>query len=325
MPIGNQRRFDARKDRVGVLYGGQSPERAGSVASAEAAFKSLDSQGVQALLLDIGDIDWGGLSSRIDVALLASHGLGGEDGKVQGLLDTLGVPYSGSGVLACAVGMHKPTTKKILANDRIDMPRWIEVRPEWSAASTCSTIRYSLPGPWFVKPASGGGSLEAGIANDEAQLLALLEKCRTGAYEEFFVEELVPGHPCSVGLLEIDGTLTTLPVHEVETDREFYDYQAKHDLSLRREACPSTLPGRLVKQMEAAARRAHVLVGAHGLSRVDFMAAPSGRTALLEINTVPGLSPRGNLATMANAAGISYDELMRHVVATAFTKPPYVP
>ncbi|MFI0718131.1 D-alanine--D-alanine ligase [Streptomyces sp. NPDC021224] len=275
--------------------------------------------------MDVGDIRWGELASRIDVALLATHGLGGEDGKVQGLLDTVGIPYSGAGVLACAVGMHKPTFKKIVANDRIDTPRWIEVRRDWSVATASTTIRYTLPGPWFVKPVSGGGSLEASVAEDDTQLLGALEKCSTGEYEEFFVEELVSGHPCSVGLLEIDGTLITLPVHQVQTDRQFYDYEAKHDPGLRRETCPSALPGTMVRQMEVAARRAHHLVGAHGLSRVDFMAAPSGRTAMLEINTVPGLSPHGNLATMAKAAGISYDDLIRHVVATAFTKPSYVP
>ncbi|NUS14046.1 MAG: D-alanine--D-alanine ligase [Streptomyces sp.] len=317
---------DLTEIRIGVLFGGSSPERPGSVASAEAAFKSLSAQGARAELLDIDGIAWDGLRGRIDVALLASHGLGGEDGKVQGALDTLGIPYTGWGVMASALGMHKPTFKKMLRAEHIDTPRWVEVSPSWSVATTVSTIHYTLGGPCFLKPASGGGSLEAGIARDDGQLYAFLDKRHERRYEAFIAEELItPATPCTVGVLEVAGELTTLPVHDVETDREFYDYEAKHDLSLRREHCPSVLPEQQTAHMQQVAKRVHQLVGAHGLSRVDFMAAPSGRAAVLEINTVPGLSPHGNLATMARAAGISYDELMRHVVATAFPKPVYVP
>jgi D-alanine-D-alanine ligase len=317
---------DLTQLRIGVLYGGNSPERPGSIASGEAAFKSLSAQGARTELLDIDGIAWDALPGRIDVALLASHGLGGEDGKVQGVLDTLGIPYTGSGVMASALGMHKPTFKKMLAAEHIDTPRWVEVAPSWPVATAVPTIRYTLDGPCFLKPASGGGSLEAGIARDDAELRAFLERRQEGVYEAFIAEELItPGRPCTVGVLEVAGELTTLPVHDVETDREFYDYEAKHDLSLRREHCPSVLPAQQTAHMQQVAMRVHRLVGAHGLSRVDFMAAPSGRAAVLEINTVPGLSPHGNLATMARAAGISYDELMRHVLATAFSKPAYVP
>ncbi|MFJ8646339.1 hypothetical protein ACIRNI_09455 [Streptomyces sp. NPDC093546] len=139
------------------------------------------------------------------------------------------------------------------------------------------------------------------------------------------VEEFVPGIPATVGVLEVNGELTTLPVHTVETDREFYDYEAKHDLSLRRETCPADLPDLVVTRMSQVALRVHRLVGAHGVSRVDFLIAPSGRTPVLEINTVPGLSELGNLATMAKAADMPYEELIVHVLDTAFTKPAYVP
>jgi D-alanine-D-alanine ligase len=311
--------------RVGVLCGGTSPERPGSLASGEAAFKSLSTQGLDTQLLDLSDVQWDTLPGRIDVALLASHGLGGEDGKLQGTLDTLGIPYTGSGVMASALGLHKPTFKRMVHGERIDTPKWLDVPTGWSTPTAVSTIEYSLGFPVFLKPASGGGSLEAGIARDGTQLYELLERQREHPYVQFVAEEYITGSPCTVGVLEIDGELTTLPVHHVETDREFYDYEAKHDLSLRREYCPSTLPPTQTDYMRQTALRVHRLLGAHGVSRVDFMAAPSSRAAVLEINTVPGLSPHGNLATMAKAAGISYDQLMRSVVATAFTKPAYLP
>ncbi|MGA5134433.1 hypothetical protein ACPCTO_32030 [Streptomyces olivoreticuli] len=105
--------------RISVLYGGESPERPGSIASGEAALKSLTAQGANAELIDLTGIDLGGLHGRIDVALIASHGPGGEDGKLQGALDTLGIPYTGSGVLASAIGMDKVTTKHLLRAEEI--------------------------------------------------------------------------------------------------------------------------------------------------------------------------------------------------------------
>ncbi|MCQ8772102.1 D-alanine--D-alanine ligase family protein [Streptomyces telluris] len=311
--------------RIGVLFGGTSPERAGSIASGEAAFKSLVTQGLHAELIDLSGMNWETLPERINVALLASHGLGGEDGKIQGALDLLGIPYTGSGPLASAVGMHKPATKTMLRAELIDTPRDVRIRRSWSAATAVSTVKLSLGFPVFVKPESGGGSLEAGIAYDENELESVLEQVREHPYEQYMVEEYIPGTPCSVGILEINGDLRALPVHDVETDRPFYDYAAKHDLSLRREHCPSILPVTQTKNMQQLALRVHRAVGAHGVSRVDFLCAPSGRMPVLEINTVPGLSPNGNLATMARAGGIEYDELVRHLIATAFTKPGYVP
>ncbi|MEU1353915.1 D-alanine--D-alanine ligase [Streptomyces cinnamoneus] len=311
--------------RVGVLFGGASPERPGSVASAEAAAKAMNSIGAVPELIDLADAPWAELRERIDVALLASHGLGGEDGKVQGTLDTLRVRYTGSGVMASALGMHKPTFKRILCSEMIDTPKWVALNPELSTASTVSTVKYSLGFPVFFKPVSGGGSLEAGIAWDETGFWQLLERSKEHPYAAYMVEEYVPGRPCTVGVLEVEGELTVLPVHDVETDRPFYDYEAKHDLSLRREHCPSILPEQTTKLMQQLALRVHRRIGAHGLSRVDFMATESGRTTMLEINTVPGLSEAGNLATMARAGGMEYPVLLEHVLKTAFTKPPYVP
>lgn len=311
--------------RIGVLYGGDSPERPGSVTSAEAAFKALSADGLAAELIDLRDIDLGTLRERIDVALLASHGLGGEDGKIQGALDTLGIPYSGSGVKASAVGMHKPTFKTLMSLDHIDTPKWVIPHPSWSTATTVSTVGYSVGFPVFVKPESGGGSLEAGIAHNQAELADMLETASRDVYDRIMIEEYIPGTPITVGVLEVDGDLMTLPVHAVETDRPFYDYTAKHDLSQRREICPADLPSVQTTRLTQLALRAHRSIGAHGVCRVDFLLAPSGRMPMLEVNTVPGLSEHGNLATMAAAADIQYDELIRHVLNTAFTKPRYVP
>ncbi|MYV52511.1 D-alanine--D-alanine ligase [Streptomyces sp. SID3212] len=311
--------------RVGVLYGGDSPERAGSIVSGEAASKALSVQGVRAELIDLTGLDLAALSGRIDVALLAAHGLGGEDGKVQGALDLLGIPYTGSGVLASATGMHKVRFKELMQSNLVDTPSWVDISPSWSIDTAISTASMSLGYPLFLKPVSGGGSLAAGIARDSTELRDLLSQARERPYDGYLIEEYVPGTPCSVGVLETEGELHTLPVHSVETDRPFYDYEAKHDLALRREQCPALIPDLMSTRLRQLALRAHRRIGAHGVSRVDFLLSPDGRTPMLEINTVPGLSPSGNLATMAAAAGIPYEELILRVLDTAFTKPAYVP
>ncbi|MFD8998158.1 D-alanine--D-alanine ligase family protein [Streptomyces abikoensis] len=127
------------------------------------------------------------------------------------------------------------------------------------------------------------------------------------------------------GLVEIDGRPRTLPMWEVATSREFYDNQAKRDALLRTEHCPSVLPEGLIAGMGQLARHVFRLIGAHGVLRVDFLATPGGWVTLLEANTLPGLPPRGNLATMARADGIGYPALIRQLVLSAFTKPAYLP
>lgn len=307
--------------RIGVLCGGTSPERPGSLASGEAAAKALSETGFNTELIDLADTGPAALRDRIDVALLGLHGLVGEDGKVQGALETAGIPYTGSGVMASAIGMHKPMFKTLATHEHIDTPRWVMVPTDGTIESVLSTVRYTLGYPVFIKPASGGGSLAAGIAHDDQQLRALIEQARAEPYAEYMIEEYVPGIPCTAALLEADGQLRVLPVLDVVTDRPFYDYEAKHDPSLRTEHCPSMLPQPTTEAMGYIARRVFRMIGAHGVLRVDFLAAASGRTTLLEVNTLPGLSQRGNLATMARAGGIPYAVLVQHLLRTAFTKP----
>ncbi|MGW0734453.1 D-alanine--D-alanine ligase family protein [Streptomyces sp. NPDC002851] len=317
--------IDLEAARVGVLCGGDSPERPGSIASGEAAAKALTQTGLRTELIDLAETSVRELADRIDVALLGLHGLGGEDGKIQGTLDTFGVPYTGSGVMASAIGMFKPTFKRLMSAHRIDTPDWLDLDPGLSTAHMVSMVKLTL-GRWpvFFKPCSGGGSLVSGVARDEGELASIIDAAREHAYAQFMAEEYVQGMPCTVGVLEIEGRLTALPILGVETTRPFYDYEAKHDPALRSEYCPAPLPDWQTRQVQQRALDVHRLVGGHGVSRVDFM-VHGDRAAVLEINTLPGLSTRGNLATMAKAAGISYPQLMRHVLKTAFTKPSYVP
>jgi D-alanine-D-alanine ligase len=313
--------IELSKDQtVGVLCGGDSPERAGSLVSGKTAADALAALGFNVVVIDTAEPQATESIGKIDVALIALHGPGGEDGKIQGFLETYDIPYTGSGVLASAVGMHKPTFKRLISVLGVETPQWLMVDRSLTAAEMTEVVDTCLGWPVFMKPSAGGGSLGAGIARSASELSRMLRETDLYDYSEYMLEEFVTGRPCSVGVIELNGQLTALPVHDVETDQEFYDYAAKHDPSLRTEHCPSILPKEVTDKLQEEAVRVHRIVGAHGFSRVDFMVDEHGRSMVLEINTVPGLSDKGNLATMARAANLSYPELVIAVLKTAFNR-----
>ncbi|WP_018640617.1 D-alanine--D-alanine ligase family protein [Parafrankia elaeagni] len=306
---------------VGVLCGGKSPERAGSLVSGQAAAGALRRQGIRADLIDLVEMPD---DLRIDVALMALHGPPGEDGKVQGALEMAGVPYTGSGVLASAVGMFKPAFKHILSGVGIDTPRFMQLSPQGDPMAIAEEAADRFRLPVVLKPASGGGSLGTTVAHTVEELVTVLQ-AGSVEYQTFIVEEFTPGIDVTAGILESDSVARCFPLLEMETDRDFFDYVAKHDPDQRRYFCPARVSTEQAAEVRDIALRVHKAVGAWGVSRVDFRITPGGRISVLEINTGPGLSPSGNLATMANAAGLNYDDLIIALMGTAFNKPSYVP
>ncbi|MFE2490261.1 D-alanine--D-alanine ligase [Streptomyces mirabilis] len=313
----------SKSHTIGVLYGGNSPERAGSLVSGKTAADALASQGFNVLLIDLAEPQAIESVRKIDAALIALHGPGGEDGKIQGLLETFGIPYTGSGVLSSAVGMHKPTFKQLVSGCGLKTPNWVMIDPSLTSDEMTAVVDSRLGWPVFIKPSAGGGSLGAGVVQSASEFSHKFQDLDRDDYLEYMVEEYIPGRPCSVGVIEMNGCLKALPVHEVETSREFYDYEAKHDPSQRTEHCPSILPKKVTEKLQEEAVHVHRIIGAHGVSRVDFMVDDDGRSMVLEINTVPGLSDKGNLATMARAAGVSYPDLVTAILKTAFDRPGY--
>jgi len=318
-------RDDLRSRRIGIFLGGDSPEREGSLISGRAAASAAADMGHAVELIDPSKDSLTDVRERIDIALLALHGPGGEDGKIQGLLEGFGIPYTGSGVLASALAMHKPTFKQFIAGAGLDTPAYTPVRPGHPAPDEAHRIIGEMGAPVILKPASGGGSLATRIVYTEDELTERLGQNSAESYREFFTEEFVPGKPVTVGLLDVDGELMALPPLEAETDREFYDYVAKHDPDHRRYYCPARLTADSIAGVQQLGARVHHIIGAHGFSRVDFIASDDGRISVLEANTLPGLSPMGNLATMAKTAGISYPELITSILGTALNKPRYLP
>ena len=244
----------------------------------------------------------------IDVVLIALHGTWGEDGRIQGLLDTIGVPYTGSGVLASALAMDKEVAKQVLAASGLDVPRGVVVRGTHPAALESAR---SVGLPAFVKPVGSGSSVGASIVTTEADLAPAIESALE--YDErVLVEEQIRGRELTVPVIGNDD-LTALPVIEILTKRAFFDYSAKYDAGESEEVCPAEIPPDVAKRAQELAVRAHRALHCRGMSRTDFMWSGE-RMVALEVNTIPGMTANSLLPKAARAAGIKFGDLLERFV-----------
>ncbi|MFJ1938365.1 D-alanine--D-alanine ligase [Kitasatospora sp. NPDC088160] len=304
--------------RIALVTGGRSGERDRSLISGEAVRESLVRQGLPHFVLDPTDKDFADRVREADVAFLAIAGQWAEDGKLQGLLDSLGVPYTGSGVLASAMAMHKPTAKTLVLAGGVTVLPHLPLRGHDGPEEAARACVEELGLPVILKPTSEGGSIGMRVFRDLNSLTTTLTHDTRGG--EWFVEPFKDGTAVTCGVLEKDGAIMTLPPLEtVPTTAEFYDYKAKRSPAGHRYRCPAQLPDAVLATISRTAVRAHQVLHCSGYSRSDFLVTPDGDVHWLEINTLPGLSTHGNLATMAAAAGISYDTLIQIMLATART------
>jgi D-alanine-D-alanine ligase len=312
-------RLDGRP--VGIFAGGRSPEWRGSLVSADQLAAALAEQGIEADVVPLSGDDLPERLSRFSAAYITAYGWYGEDGKLQGLLEMLGVPYTGTGVMGSAIAMYKPLFKQLLRSAGLPVAPGTAIRdPDADAAAVFERLGERL----FVKPSSGGASIASGIAETPGQLSELL---RGGLAEhpEMLVEPYLEGRHVTVAVTKgPNGELTTLPPLEPRTDRSFYDRAAKLDPELREYHCPAPLNGWQRSTIIALAHRVYTLLRCEGFARVDFILGDDA-LHILEANTVPGMSRQGNLAAMGEAAGVSYGELVRWQLASAFERDGYLP
>jgi D-alanine-D-alanine ligase len=244
----------------------------------------------------------------IDVVLIALHGTWGEDGRIQGLLDTIGVPYTGSGVLASALAMDKEVAKQVLAAAGLDVPRGVVVRGTGRADLDAAR---SVGLPAFVKPVGSGSSVGASIVTTDAELTPAIEAALP--YDErVLVEEQIRGRELTVPVIGNDD-LTALPVIEIITKRPFFDYSAKYDAGESEEVCPAEIPPDVAKRAQDLAVRAHRALHCRGMSRLDLMWS-GDRIVALEVNTIPGMTANSLLPKAARAAGIEFGDLLARFV-----------
>ncbi|ANW18798.1 D-alanine--D-alanine ligase family protein [Streptomyces clavuligerus] len=309
--------------RVAILAGGPSPEGQGSFLSADAAGQALRELGHETEVVDISVPDFWKRLPDFEAAFIAGHGWYAEDGKLQGLLEVMGLPYTGSGVLASSVGMHKPTFKSLMVAHGIETLPWEPVS-RGATAAQISRVTAGIGLPLFAKPASNGESFEAGIVRSDKDLRELLAEEGEYSSDEFIAEPFLTGNTFTVGVLDIDGKIEALPVLEAVSLREFYDSEAKQDPSLHEYRCPAPIPDSLRDRMQELAVRVFTVCGCRGVARVDFMLSED-RPVVLEVNTVPGLTLQGNLAAMAKASGLGYRRVVEIMLQSAFDRPAYCP
>ncbi len=307
--------------RIGVLMGGQSSERDVSLRTGAAVHRALCRRGYDAVTIDVGPTLSRDLQEqKIAVAFLALHGAGGEDGSMQGFLETVGIPYTGSGIQASAVGMHKVTTKTVLAAYGIPVPAGIVIKRGEKVTSAQALKKGKLRWPVVVKPASEGSTIGVTIVKKSSQwsdALALAHKYDRDA----MVEAYIPGHEVTVSLLGREGEAPLmLPAVEIVAPGGFYDFSAKYEKGKTQYLCPAPLPAVITKQIGAFALRTYEVLGCAGAARVDFRITHRGRPYVLEINTVPGMTETSLLPMAAAQAGIGYEELTERILESAVAR-----
>jgi D-alanine-D-alanine ligase len=300
--------------RVAVLLGGDSSERQISLLTGRAVLEALRRRGIDAESFDPRERSLPELlEQRFDRVWIALHGPGGEDGTVQGALEYLGVPYTGSGVMGSAIGMDKLRTKRLAQAIGVATAEAVELRgPE---DFELALERLALP--LIVKPARQGSSV--GMSKVErSQDLPAAYALAAELGDEVFAESWITGGEYTVGLLQ--GA--ALPSIRIETPRSFYDYEAKYFRDDTRYLCPSGLSPSAERHLAALSLAAFQAAGAEGWGRADFMMDAAGRPLLLEINTVPGMTGHSLVPMAARAAGIDFDELAWRVLETSLVRRP---
>lgn len=306
--------------RVAVLMGGISREREVSLASGDGVASALERKGWDVARVVVDDEECGALArARAQVAFIALHGRFGEDGGVQRRCEALGLPYTGSGPEASFRALEKTVAKRWFAAVGVPTPPWRRIEPPLCAERAAALVREGPGFPCVVKPVSEGSSIGVSIVEGEEALGPALEEVARleGGSGPALVERFIAGREFTVGIVGESA----LPPVELIPKRRFYDYRAKYDASSGTEYVvdPKLEPG-LRKSLLALALGAHRALGCEGVSRVDFRVDHDGHPFVLEVNTIPGMTPRSLLPKAAAAVGMDYSSLCEFLIRDALVR-----
>ncbi|MEY4641344.1 MAG: hypothetical protein RLZZ227_1338 [Pseudomonadota bacterium] len=295
--------------KVAVIMGGTSAEREVSLLSGTAVLRALQSSGLDVVGIDADRMLLPKLKQeQIERVFIILHGRDGEDGKLQGALDWLGLPYTGSGVLASALAMDKVRTKLVWQRLGIATPEFVPLHPGSDFAAVLKQL-----GPCFVKPVNEGSSIGACGAETVEQIETAFRKAYS--YDkEVLAETWIKGREYTVAVLGEQ----VLPVVELESQNAFYDYEAKYISDETVYHCPAPLTDTETKILQDMALAAYKAVGCSGWGRVDAMRGPDGRFWLLEVNTTPGMTSHSLVPKAAAAAGYSFEQLVLRILDSSF-------
>ncbi len=295
--------------KVAVLMGGNSAEREVSLNSGHAVLQALVAEGVDAVKIDPAHQAIAQLTAtQFDRAFIVLHGRGGEDGTMQGLLQHLHIPYTGSGVLACALAMDKYRTKLIWQGLELPTPEYLIL----DAQTNFNQVIEQLGLPLMVKPVLEGSSVGISKVVQSSELSKAYQEAAQFNCE-VIAEKFITGEEYTVAILHN----SVLPLIQLAPARAFYDYTAKYTDSGTQYICPCGLPAEKEQELQNLALQAFQSVGATGWGRVDFMLDAAGQAWLLEINTVPGMTDHSLVPMAARAAGIGFNQLVLKILETA--------
>jgi len=297
--------------KIGVLMGGLSAERDVSIRSGLAIYQALQELGYNCSLIDVGrDIVSVLKKEKVKVAFLALHGGMGENGAIQGLLEVLGIPYTGSGILASAIAMDKEVSKKLFRYHGLPVAEFVTIYKKDISNLTEETTGFPLP--WVVKPATEGSSIGVNIIRGMEALRPALEKAFSYS-ERVIIERFIEGKEVHIGILG-DRVLGGV---EVRPSLEFYNYEAKYTSGLTDYILPPELDADVYERAKEVAFNAHRVIGCSGASRVDLRIDSGGIPYVLEVNTIPGMTTTSLLPKIANSAGMSFNDLIEEMIRLA--------
>jgi D-alanine-D-alanine ligase len=303
--------------------GGASSERGVSLETGRQIVQSLDKARYNVTSIDTADLSNPAAMGRPDVVLIALHGKGGEDGSVQGLLEVIGVPYTGSGILASALAMNKTMSKQLFAANGVPVIAGVTVtRSKWAGAErsqVLAAVRDTVGYPAFVKPNAEGSTFGCSFVEDASRLESAVDTALT--YDaDALIERYTRGVEITVGALEEpDGGIKLLPPVEIVPRGSYYDYESKYADGGSEHIIPARIGEEMTNLAWSYAARCHTLLGCKGMSRTDMIVS-DGALFILEVNTIPGMTPTSLLPQAAAHAGISFSDLLDRMIDSAMRR-----
>ena len=303
-----------KKKRVGVMMGGLSREREISLKTGKAVLKALIEKGYNACSIDVGhDIAETLVKEKVECAFIALHGRFGEDGTIQGMLELMRIPYTGSGVLSSALALHKIMAKKLFLCEKIPTPPFEAVKRQDIAKESVRNISLSLP--LVIKPAREGSTIGVSIVRTEEELVLSLKEA--GKYdEEILVEKFVGGKEITVGILED----IPLPIIEIVPKSGFYNYHSKYTKGETQYIIPARIPREKYLYAQEIGLKAFRALGCSGFARVDLMTDEQSDPFVIDVNTMPGMTETSLLPQAASYAGIPFEDLVERILLGASLK-----
>ena len=299
--------------RIGVLAGGTSAEREISLKSGNAIYKALLNLGYDAVFIDVSDNICEDLKrENIEIAFLALHGGHGENGAIQGLLEVMGIPYTGSGVLSSALAMDKEASKKIFLYHDIPVSPFVVVNREQLGERInpqLITAVVDFPLPWVVKPVAEGSSIGVNIVKGEEDIDDAVQSAFSYG-RKIIIEKYISGKEIQIGVLG----QTVLGGVEVRPSKEFYSYEAKYTPGLTQYILPPEIDDYAYETLKDVALKAHNALDCKGATRVDFILDESNEPYILEVNTIPGMTETSLLPKIAKLTGLEFPDLIEEIL-----------